>query len=1188
MSGRKSKSGYLADYALDDKYLLKPDRKQGRAGIDAARTRDSREVLIKTWPRAKGVDDQDLEMIWRSEIRQLQRLSAVPRADELLVPMVGSGKDNAGFYLVLDPGQGSPLDVFLNASRKPPLLAQARQPRIRRLLWANILRIVNGVELLHSQGTIHRNIDPWSIVTALDEEPDFRLTGFEWSMRIAAIDASEEKKIKAPREERVFSFARDWRDLAHLAAVILDIPLAPLNDLKIVASRIADHVSAAEARLLRAMLGLEHVERLDGEYIATRMQAIIDGIAAEVAGREAALCLAVRLGSGSPLSEAIRKASGAQIEVTDDVQQLRFIRDDLGEQTQLVAIREGGSARYALFGRSLNYRLTPYRRPNSPDAPNWEFAYSERVDLDPPAKALVIGETLINTASLEIIRSTDAAQSFPRRRGRVQHWEEYIDRTVEKVSKITDTARMHQSFALLLILEMAYAAADIFPIEVISRGSGDGIDQKNIHVVSRVDRDRAELSSCLGLDAPAVRLRKLLSSETPRDEGAWIFSEPGTLGERSPTSTAWRFMDFEELNDVECMKFEGQTLPQTRSFGFLIPADMAGRIAQFKRRLKALGALRNHGELLRMFVDPRMRIEDSQDPLDESAESFKELDRSKQSALREILSTLPLFLLQGPPGVGKTYLVGDLVARHIGDDSTARILLSAQSNSAIDHLMKEVRLTFKSADEENGPLMVRARAADDDDAGELEIDVQADKLLQELSASSLMEEASAHLISRVKALASAKSSPGAGRSGGNGPSRRIAAELRAFEGMILRAANLVFATTNSAAIERLIEEQGLFDWTVVEEAGKATGGELLSPLLLSHRRLMIGDHKQLPPFDVEKTEKLLSSTAAVQEVVKLVDRLVSRYLKDSGIDETFDEVSKAGDDFGRTCAEALSLLTLFETFVERELSRQKTRDVGPRIARRLSEQYRMHPAIARIVSKCFYEGTLDTNAKKAAKFASEAPPVKSSNEAILPDKPIIFVDMPFAREEGPGGRGGEKAPPWSNPDEAAAVIEVLKLLSPSGAGGQAPSLAVLSPYWQQVRRIESLIDKGRAGPLSNLSGFAPAVDDNGFCGTVDSFQGGEADVVVVSLVRNNHHTTPARALGFLRDNRRMNVILSRAKWRMIVVGSLPFYKHVVSKAKYLPDQDIGFLSDFLSALEAEDKLGNASIVPWASLIGAKK
>lgn len=46
---------------------------------------------------------------------------------------------------------------------------------------------------------------------------NFRVTGFEWSMRIVAIDTSNEKKVKAPRVERSFSFARDWRNLAHLS-----------------------------------------------------------------------------------------------------------------------------------------------------------------------------------------------------------------------------------------------------------------------------------------------------------------------------------------------------------------------------------------------------------------------------------------------------------------------------------------------------------------------------------------------------------------------------------------------------------------------------------------------------------------------------------------------------------------------------------------------------------------------------------------------------------------------------------------------------------------------------------------------------------------------------------------------------------------------------------------------------------
>ncbi len=1147
----------------------------------------SQDVLIKVWPRAKGGDDQDLEVIWRSEVRQLHRLAAVPGADDLFVHMAGSGKDSSGFYLVLDPGRGSPLQVFLDAQRRPDLLAQARHPRAKRLLWGNILRLVQGLELLHSQGSIHRNVDPWSVVTAFGDEPDFRLTGFEWSMRIAAIDSKDAKKIKAPRTENSFSFARDWRDLAHLAAIVLDVPIAPLSDMRTIPSRVAEHVSAAEVRLLRTMLGIDRVERLEGEYIGARIAEIVDSVAAEAAGKEAALCIAVRLGTGSGLSEAIRKASGNEIEITDEIQQIRFMRDDLGDEVQLVALKDHQDAatRYALQGQHLTYRLAPYRRPGSSDAATWEFAYADRADPEAPNRVQVVGDTTFAISMLEILRNADASQSFPRRRGRVQHWEDHLRRTQGKLTRKSDADRIHEAFSLLLLVEMGFAAADVFPVQIVSTRDGESTDQKVVHLMSRHDADRAKLSQHLGLDAPATRLKKLLGSEAFREEGAWTLSETGALGERSPTGTNWRFLDHEDLDDVECMKFEGSALPQQRSFGFLVPADMIGRIAQFKRRLKALAALKEHGELLRMLVDPRLRLEDSQDPLDERDAAFQNLDSSKQAALREILATIPLFLLQGPPGVGKTYLVGDLVRRRFEDDPIARMLLSAQSNSAIDHLMKEVQGVFAPLDEDARPLMVRARPADDDDfAGELEIDVQADRRLQDLSESPLVVDASGPIAQRIMALAEARRLQVGRQRGGAVSSRRISAELRAFEGMILRAANLVFATTNSAAVERLIEEQALFDWTIIEEAGKATGGELLSPLLLSHRRLMIGDHKQLPPFDVDTISRLLSSTEGVRQVVGFVDDLVSRYLKDPGIDETLEEIASSGDDFGRTCAEALSLLTLFETHVERELARQKKRDQGTRIARRLNEQYRMHPAIARIISKCFYDGELRTNAKQEAKFLGTTGPVRSLNASILPDAPIVFVDMPFGRSEAPGGRSGERPPPWWNPDEVAAVIRVLELIGANE--GSRPSLAVLSPYWQQVRRMERLISQHRDGKLAGLAQFNPAIDGQTFSGTVDSFQGGEADVVLVSLVRNNHHTSPARALGFLRDNRRMNVLLSRAKWRLIVVGSLPFYSHVVASAAKLPDQDVGFLSTFLTSLEEEVKQKNAVIVPWATLRGS--
>jgi len=57
--------------------------------------------------------------------------------------------------------------------------------------------------------------------------------------------------------------------------------------------------------------------------------------------------------------------------------------------------------------------------------------------------------------------------------------------------------------------------------------------------------------------------------------------------------------------------------------------------------------------------------------------------------------------------------------------------------------------------------------------------------------------------------------------------------------------------------------------------------------------------------------------------------------------------------------------------------------------------------------------------------------------------------------------------------------------------------------------------------------------------TVDEFQGDEADVVIVSLVRNNA-LVPWKSVGFLKEANRMDVLLSRARHKLIIVGSWDF------------------------------------------------
>jgi hypothetical protein len=93
--------------------------------------------------------------------------------------------------------------------------------------------------------------------------------------------------------------------------------------------------------------------------------------------------------------------------------------------------------------------------------------------------------------------------------------------------------------------------------------------------------------------------------------------------------------------------------------------------------------------------------------------------------------------------------------------------------------------------------------------------------------------------------------------------------------------------------------------------------------------------------------------------------------------------------------------------------------------------------------------------------------------------------MPYVRAEH-GYRGGDRFPRWSNIDEAQAAVQALSLLRVAGENG--PSLAVLSPYREQVKLLKEKINASLGVCLSHLSGFKPAVGGGEYCGTVDSFQ----------------------------------------------------------------------------------------------------
>jgi DNA polymerase alpha-associated DNA helicase A len=102
---------------------------------------------------------------------------------------------------------------------------------------------------------------------------------------------------------------------------------------------------------------------------------------------------------------------------------------------------------------------------------------------------------------------------------------------------------------------------------------------------------------------------------------------------------------------------------------------------------------------------------------------------------------------------------------------------------------------------------------------------------------------------------------------------------------------------------------------------------------------------------------------------------------------------------------------------------------------------------------------------------------------------------------------------------------------------------MLSPYLAQVNWFKHLLNQ-QVRKDKTLFGFASPRNNGEFFFTSDSFQGGEADVVVASLTRNNV-MVGSRALGFVKSAQRMNVLLSRARQKLLLATSQRFIREVV-------------------------------------------
>jgi hypothetical protein len=1118
-------------------------------------------VLVRIWPR-RNQEDEDLQDIWRHELRQLHRLAGYPDAQQLITRIVDAGFDAKGYYIVLDSGQRRPLEVILERGRgATEWLRALRVPGNRHRLWTNLKRVARGLEILHNEGLVHRNLDGWAVLTSAGDDPDFQLTGFEWSLRLMATqDAGAQGR--APSVPSV-SFAADWAAFATLAARVFNITLTRLNDPKIPDFDVHESISAAEVRLLRDLLLPNELPRLDGELVSNRIDQLLGALDVTRSADDTRYHLVLRLSTDSDLTRAIRDRSGLAIESDDVETQLQWVEADLGDTLTLSLSNDDDSPSIFARGRELVYRLRRYR--HGADSPSWQFAYCESAECAATWGRPNLVEQQMPHSAVRLLAHRDARGTYGRMRGRTASWERQIGRLQDATPKTQSReVSWHRAFTLLHALEIALSAAFVFPVRVRRANVASGL----LELAFRPAPDSEALSTALGLAPPSKRLQEALDMEQLNEDEGWTFTEIAHLGQAHSGDLELLYEEAKQEGQETRFRFRMPSPKSVPQEGFLVPAGSRGDFVQLRRRARAIRLLKDHRELLLSLADPRGRLIRTHDKL-ERDQQYDELDTAKRSALEHLMAVLPMFLLQGPPGVGKTYLVRDIVRRKLEGDHSERLLISAQGNHALDHLLDELAEMWAS--DARKPLAVRCRPKDDSKSeGPFDLRAMTERLIKDLSSSPLTDLASETVQMRLKALSQ--------RAEGGGQTER-----RSIEGLVMRSANVVFATSNSADLERLIEERGQFDWTIVEEAGKATGCELLAPLMLSHRRLLIGDHKQLPPFRAIDLEKLLTNTDAVRDALSVLPRFIDATVRSLLDDDLLEFIEDQSQQIEAACAEAVRVLYLFETILTGELNRQKQSPGGMATADTLFVQHRMHPALCKVVSDTFYKGELTTSDKRTISAKQATKWIRADDETVLPTLPFVWVDMPYERSA-EGRSNIERLPRFTNLDEATKIVEIISRLRVDPAFAKKPSLVVLTSYARQARQIRELVLEN-AQARAALGAFQPAARGGEWCSTVDAFQGNEADVVIFSLVRNNRGATLRRALGFVSDPRRFNVLLSRARQRLIFVGSHEFLKTVAAPLGLETAAEGQFLRKFLEVVQKLES-DEGKRLPIASSRGA--
>lgn len=307
------------------------------------------------------------------------------------------------------------------------------------------------------------------------------------------------------------------------------------------------------------------------------------------------------------------------------------------------------------------------------------------------------------------------------------------------------------------------------------------------------------------------------------------------------------------------------------------------------------------------------------------------------------------------------------------------------------------------------------------------------------------------------------------------------------------------AATNQVAGGKEMSAYSKINNVILEEAARSNPLDLLIPMTKATERIiMIGDHMQLP--------HLLEDDIAEETSSKL-----------SGMFLAADTRKKLEQ-------------SLFYVIYKNLKPASHKRVI------RLTEQFRMHPFIGDFISKVYYEGDLKAGISNQADLKKH-----NLSLAWAQDKVAVFCDV----KKGQGIEESGKSK--SRKAEAVRIVKLLDELK-TDPNFENLSVGIITFYAKQVDAIfreaskKGYIEQRADGSFEITLPYRETNDgrEKLRIGSVDSFQGKEFDIVILSTVRSNTisrtHDNEKKVFGFLTLKNRLNVAFSRSQKLLIVVG----------------------------------------------------